>query len=105
MFENKRRLLKLKITMSVAEVLSIDKLEVTLLNPKLSSKNMNDNIRDLVLCKAWSEMVLAFIDKDYRVDMNINYEEEEVIYYGSGNIRERIEILFHNILEEYEMYT
>ena len=91
--------------MAVAETLSFDEWEVTLLSPKLSSKKMNDNIRNLVLCEAWREMVFAFIDKDYRVDMNINYEEEEVIYCGSGNIKERIEILFNNILEEHEMYN
>ena len=91
--------------MAVAETLSFDELEVTLFSPKLSSKKMNYNIRNLVLCKAWREMILAFIDKDYRVDMNINYEKEEVIYCGSGNIRERIQNLFNTIIEEYEMYN
>jgi len=91
--------------MAVAEVLPFDKWDIFVISPKPSLNNMNDNIRNLVLCEAWREKVLDFIDKDYIVDMNINYEEEEVIYCGSGNIRERIQNLFNTIIEEYEMYN
>jgi hypothetical protein len=91
--------------MSVAETLSFDKLEVSIIRPKLSSKNMDENIMKCILDEKWRNNVLSIIDKKYVVKMEIDYENQEVIHLDAGNVRERIEILFHNILEEYEMYT